>query len=192
MLSTSMESPDSGPMDPPSGGRLPNRFLINSPNRNFVPSLQHGSDSSGSPRSRDFGSLQQGGNRKGQIRKTGVRQPNVCGSQKGRQVETNHQSKVPQPICDKPPLQDGRHQKSEGHPPGRGSACQIGPEGCVFLRTDCGEQSEISAVLLEESTTPIHVPTLWPEQRTLCFHETTSSDSYLCERQRSLVSDVLG
>ncbi len=36
-------------------------------------------------------------------------QPSVCSPQEGREVETNYQPKISQPVRGKTPLQDGRH-----------------------------------------------------------------------------------
>ena len=107
---STMESPNPGPMDPPGGGRIPDRFLVSTPSRQLMFNVQDGQTSTGGLGSRDSGSLKQRSSRKGQLRKTRLRQPDVCSPQEGRQVETNYQLKIPQSVCGETPLQDGRHQ----------------------------------------------------------------------------------
>ena len=115
-LSNTVEGPDSGPMDPPSGRRLPDRFFISTPSRYLMSNVRDEQISTGSFGSRDFGILEQRSSRKGQIRKTRLCQHDVCSPLEGRQVETNYQSKIPLSVCGETSLQDGRHQKSEGYP----------------------------------------------------------------------------
>ena len=191
-LSNTVEGPDSGPMDPPSGRRLPDRFLISTPSRYLMSNVRDGQNSTGSFGSRDFGTLEQRSSRKGQIRKTRLCQPDVCSPQEGRQVETNYQSKIPQSVCGETSLQDGRHQKSEGYPSRRRPDGQTGLEGRILLHINRRKSSKIPTVLLEESTAPIHLPTLQTEQCTLCIHKAASSNPYLSEGQGSSLSDVSG
>ena len=65
---------------------------------------------------------------------------------------------------------------------------QTGLEGCIFFHINA---IEIPIVLLEEPTTPIHLPTLWTKQRTLCVHKTTLPYSCLSEGRRNSLSDDL-
>ena len=191
-LSSTMESPDSRPIDPPSGGRLPDRVLISTSYRHFMSNIRGGQNSTGSPGSRDSRFLEQRSSRKGQVRETRLCQPDVCSPQEGRQVEAHHQSKIPQSVCGKTSLQDGRHQKPEGHPSRGRSDGQIGFKRCVLIRTNHRKPSKIPTILLEESTAPIHMPTLRTEQCTLRIHKAASSSPYLSEGQRSSLSDVSG
>ena len=78
----------------------------------------------------------------------------------------NYQSKIPQSVCGKTSLQDGRHQKSEGYTSRRRPDGQIGLEGRVLLHINYRKSSKIPTVLLEKSTVPIHLPTLQTEQCT--------------------------
>ena len=189
-LSSTMEGPNPGPMDPPGGGRIPDRILISAPSRQRLSNVQDGQTSTGGLGSRDSGSLKQRSSRKRRIWRTWLRQSDVCSPQEGRQVETNYQLKIPQPVRGETPLQDGRHKKFERYPSRRRPDGQTGLEGCVFFHINRRKTSKIPAVLLEEPTTPIHLPTLRTEQRTLRVHETTPSCSYLSEGQGNPLSDV--
>ena len=90
-LSSTMEGPNPGPMDPPGGGRISDRILISTPSKQRLSNVRDGQTSTGGLGSRDPGSLKQRSGRKRRIRRTWLPQSDVCSPQEGRQVETNHQ-----------------------------------------------------------------------------------------------------
>ena len=53
-LSSTMEGPNPGPMDPPGGGRIPDRFLISIPSRQLMPNVRDGQTSIGGLRIEKF------------------------------------------------------------------------------------------------------------------------------------------
>ena len=89
--------------------------------------------------------------------------------------------------CQQGAFQVGGYQKPQRHPTSRRLHGEIGPQRSLFLGFDCLSKQEVPTVPLEGQASPIHMLSLWTQQRPVCLHKAASPSSSLCERTGSLL-----
>ena len=123
------------------------------------------------------GPQSQGGHYQGTSRgRSGVYQPNVCGTKGGWGMEASDRSQGPQPLCCVPPLQDGVHPHNQGTGQPRRPAPETRLEGCVPLGTNPPKPQEIPQVPMADRTLAISGPPLRPQQCPPLLHQTHEAD----------------
>ena len=179
-------------LDSPSNHRIFNPLRVRTPSSSVLSQLLHDPDRRISSRPRDNQADPEKGSGRDSTGASTLHKPDVCRSQKGRQMETSNKPKETKPVCLQGPFQDGGHQRREGYHPSRRFYGQIGLKGSILFCPHKLHMQEVSPIQMEKQAFAIHMPSIRSQQRSLRFYQTPPPSFDTSKRARYSLPNVSG
>ena len=121
-----------------------------------------------------------------------IPQPDFSGSQERWIGEVGDQPETPEPVHSPNPFQDGESGNDQ-RPAERGRLDGLNRlEGCLPISHNMGGSQKVPEISMERQSMRVSIPSVWPEQCTMCIHQTIKARPCKASRSGNETDNVFG